>query len=102
MSDDFQIAYERARRRIGEEAWDVLTTHEQATAIYEELRALDIERDRKKAPPDQASSYPRMNTQKLRVPEIPSEILSCKSEDNFLCQGLGSGPWSESIRVHPC
>jgi hypothetical protein len=48
MSDDFHIAGERARQRfVGPPlcaSWDLLSVHEKATAIYEELRQLDRER----------------------------------------------------------
>ena len=44
MPDDFQIAYERARKRIGEEIWDHTPPRVQAEAIYAELRAIDAER----------------------------------------------------------
>jgi hypothetical protein len=48
-ADDFQAAYERARKRFGEEAWQQLSTHDQSDAIYEELRALDAERVEREA-----------------------------------------------------
>jgi hypothetical protein len=44
MPDDFRIAVERARKRIGEHVWDALSSHEQTIEIYRELRALDAER----------------------------------------------------------
>jgi hypothetical protein len=44
VPDDIQIAYERARRLFGAMIWKLLTSHEQADAIYKELRALDAER----------------------------------------------------------
>ena len=44
MSEDVQIAVERARTRIGESLWNVMTSHEQTIEIYRELRALDAER----------------------------------------------------------
>ena len=46
MPDDFQIAAERARQRLGEAAWNQMTTHERAGAIYAELRALDAEQSK--------------------------------------------------------
>jgi hypothetical protein len=50
MSDDFQIAAERARKRIGERIWNQLSIHDRATAIYEELRDLDAERQNETPP----------------------------------------------------
>jgi hypothetical protein len=44
MSADFQIAVERAQTLIGAPAWKLLSLHEQAEAIYEQLRLLDAER----------------------------------------------------------
>jgi hypothetical protein len=44
MPDDFQIAAERARQRMGQRIWDTMSTHERATVIYRELGALDAER----------------------------------------------------------
>jgi hypothetical protein len=42
--DDFQIAFERARGVVGEDLWMSLSPHEQTSASYRELRALDTER----------------------------------------------------------
>jgi hypothetical protein len=44
MSEDFAIAVERARARIGERMWEALSLNLQSKALYEELRALDAER----------------------------------------------------------
>lgn len=44
MPDDFQIAAERARNRVGEHIWSTMSASMQAIAIYEELRALDLRR----------------------------------------------------------
>lgn len=44
MSDDFQLAVERARKRIGESLWNTLSSRAQTIEIYRELRALDAER----------------------------------------------------------
>jgi hypothetical protein len=44
MPDDFQVAYQRAQDRVGEHTWWQMTSHEQAEAIYREMRALDLER----------------------------------------------------------
>lgn len=54
MPTDFQVAYERARRRFEEAVWLRLTPHEQTEAIYAELRALDAERAARNSerPPD--------------------------------------------------
>ena len=43
VCDDFQVAAERARQRVGNRVWDQMTTHEKAEAIYREMRALDAE-----------------------------------------------------------
>jgi DNA-binding SARP family transcriptional activator/TolB-like protein len=42
--DDLQTVYERGRSRVGEGVWPRLTAHEQAVAVYQELRALDSDR----------------------------------------------------------
>src|SRR5271154_2839357 len=44
MLDQLQTVYERARTGVGEENWPRLTAHEQTTAVYEQLRALDAGR----------------------------------------------------------
>jgi hypothetical protein len=44
VRDDFRIAVERARKRIGERLWVTMSSHAQSTEIYRELRALDAER----------------------------------------------------------
>jgi hypothetical protein len=44
MSDDFRIAVERARDRVGENVWRGMSLHDQADAIYQELRDIDAER----------------------------------------------------------
>jgi hypothetical protein len=44
MPDDFQMAVRRLRERITDDEWDRLSMHQQAEAVYEELRALDAER----------------------------------------------------------
>lgn len=44
MPDDFTIAVERARERVGERLWTTMSTRAQSLEIYLELRALDVER----------------------------------------------------------
>ena len=44
MSEDFQIAFERARKRVGCNAWKTIRPQDRTAAIYRELRALDAER----------------------------------------------------------
>jgi hypothetical protein len=44
MPNDFQIAYERARRRAGEAAWAAMSTRARTDAIYEAMRELDADR----------------------------------------------------------
>jgi hypothetical protein len=44
MSEDFRAAYERAVNCAGARAWRWMSVHDQATAIYAELRTLDAER----------------------------------------------------------
>jgi hypothetical protein len=44
MSNDFQIAAQRAETRTRGIAWILLGLHERADAIYEQLRVLDAER----------------------------------------------------------
>jgi hypothetical protein len=44
MSDNFQIIVERARERVGEKAWEGMSVHERADAIYREMRAMDAEK----------------------------------------------------------
>jgi hypothetical protein len=44
MSDTFQMAYRRARQKIGEAAWPLLSNDQQAEAVAKELRALEAER----------------------------------------------------------
>jgi hypothetical protein len=41
MSDKFEKAYRRARRKVGAEAWRRLSNEEQEEAVAAELRALD-------------------------------------------------------------
>jgi hypothetical protein len=41
---DFHTAHTRAVSRVGKEAWDLMSLHEQATMFYQELRAFDAER----------------------------------------------------------
>jgi hypothetical protein len=57
-SDDFLLARERAQSRIGELAWNKLSPRDCATAIYQEMRALDGERlsGRMKAAPMKRNS----------------------------------------------
>jgi hypothetical protein len=43
MPDDFQVACKRAQDRVGERTWWQMTSHEQAEAIYREMRAMDAE-----------------------------------------------------------
>jgi hypothetical protein len=50
MPDDFQIAAERARTRIGEPLWQTMSFHAQTIEIYLELRALDTERAAQRGP----------------------------------------------------
>jgi hypothetical protein len=46
MSDKFEEAYRRARRKVGEAAWRLLTSAEQEAAVAAELRAMaDEQRD---------------------------------------------------------
>ena len=53
LPDDFQIAADRARAASGGRPWEKLTLHEQAEAIYRELRVIDedraADRNRKRA-----------------------------------------------------
>jgi hypothetical protein len=56
MSDDFQIAYERARERVGEDIWLRMSSRDQVDAIYRELRALDAERAA--TPPGESGDKP--------------------------------------------
>jgi hypothetical protein len=51
MSADFQIAAERAQTLVGAAAWKLLSLHEQAEAIYEQLRLLDAARVARKSAP---------------------------------------------------
>jgi hypothetical protein len=44
VTDDVRIAAERARQKVGESLWKVLSTREQTDAIYRELRIVDAER----------------------------------------------------------
>jgi hypothetical protein len=44
MSSDFQLAYQRARNRVGEFDWWVLPGGARIAAIHEESRAIDAER----------------------------------------------------------
>jgi hypothetical protein len=44
VCDDFQIAVERARKRIGERLWEAMSFRALIIEIYLELRALDAER----------------------------------------------------------
>jgi hypothetical protein len=44
MSGNFQAAYRRARDKIGEAAWALLSDKEREEAVAEELRAIDAER----------------------------------------------------------
>ena len=43
MSDDFNIAHGRARQKIGEDRWPLLSDEEQEWAVTEELRAMEEE-----------------------------------------------------------
>ena len=52
MSEDFHAASERARNHVGDRVWDAMSQHDRATAIYEELRALDAERVAQRATDD--------------------------------------------------
>jgi hypothetical protein len=56
MPDDFQIAAERARTRIGEHRWQTMSLHEQTIEIYLELRALDAERAAQRGPQEPTTS----------------------------------------------
>ena len=61
LPDDFQIAARRARERVGEPIWTTMSSHEQTIAIYEELRALDLERVAREAarePPTSGGTGP--------------------------------------------
>lgn len=49
VCDDFQIAVERARERIGERVSEAVSSHEQTIEIYRESRALDAERTAQEA-----------------------------------------------------
>jgi hypothetical protein len=44
MSGNFQAAYRRAREKIGETAWALLSNKEREDAIARELREIDAER----------------------------------------------------------
>jgi hypothetical protein len=44
MSGNFQAAYRRAREKIGEAAWALLSNKEREEAIARELREIDAER----------------------------------------------------------
>jgi hypothetical protein len=44
MSGSFQAAYRRARQKIGEAAWALLSTKEREEAVARELRAIEEER----------------------------------------------------------
>ena len=44
MSGNFQAAYRRARERIGEAAWALLSDKEREEAVARELRAIEAER----------------------------------------------------------
>jgi len=50
MSDNFQRAYRRARDKIGDAEWSLLSSEQQADAVARELRALEAERPAR--PPD--------------------------------------------------
>jgi hypothetical protein len=50
MSEDFLQAYERARSQAGERAWNAMSQHDRADAIYRELRLLDAERNANRPP----------------------------------------------------
>jgi hypothetical protein len=43
MSDNFPVAYRRARRKVGEDAWPLLTDDQQAEAVAEVLHSLEEE-----------------------------------------------------------
>jgi hypothetical protein len=60
VSDDFQTAAERARQRYGA-LWDELPGRDKVTAIYEELRKLDIERTKQPPPPQKDTFTPVAN-----------------------------------------
>jgi hypothetical protein len=46
MSGNFQAAYRRAREKIGDAAWALLTDQEREEAIARELREIEAERSR--------------------------------------------------------
>jgi len=50
MSDKFQRAYLRAREKIGEDAWRLLSDQERENAVARELRAIEggTSRDRRR------------------------------------------------------
>jgi hypothetical protein len=43
MSDTFRTAYMRARRKVGEERWPLLSDAEQERAVADEMRLLENE-----------------------------------------------------------
>jgi hypothetical protein len=53
MSDNFQRAYRRAREKIGEAEWPLLSSEQQSEAVARELRALEAERPARPADDDQ-------------------------------------------------
>ena len=61
MVDALQAVYERARVCVGEDTWPRLSAHEQTTAVYQELRALDAGRvqirDQSELPDESFVSY---------------------------------------------
>jgi len=50
MSEGFLKAYERARNRVGERAWNATSRHEREETIYRELLDLDAERNSDRPP----------------------------------------------------
>ena len=50
MSDDFLIAYRRARQKVGEAEWVLLSNERQENALVDELRALDAQVERGQNP----------------------------------------------------
>jgi hypothetical protein len=48
-SEYFLTAYRRAVAKIGEAAWSLLSTSDQAEAIYREFRSMDAERSTKQS-----------------------------------------------------
>jgi hypothetical protein len=56
MPDDIQTCHDLARSRVGESMWNMMSTREQAIAIYAELRRFDLSRA---ADPEAAERSPQ-------------------------------------------